>query len=228
MKSLILSNIEKPFSFHQNNLKTNNIFMTTNQLKWALQKIRHEKFPSNEKFLSNIANIKINLDNTALLRDLPFYYKFAYFINPEKKNCLEKYIIFSSKFQINMITKCTQLYIDGTFNTFKISQIGYYQVIIIGGFLPEIGGILPIFFIPTTGKSKYLYESIFNNVKKILEDNNINYKNITNQYMIDLEPSLQNSLKKVFDSIKISGCYFHYVKLLWQKAKIYGLCTKMK
>jgi len=223
IKSLILCNIEKPISFHQANLKTNNIFMTQNQLKWVLQKIREEKFPTNEKFLSDISNIKINLDNTALLNNLPFCYKFSNFINPEKKNCLEKYIIFTSKFQINMLNKCTQLYIDGTF---KITPIGYYQVIIIGGFLPEIKGIIPIFFIPTTGKSQYLYEVIFRDVKTILEDNNIDYKNITNQYMLDFEISLQNAIKTVFENIKISGCYFHYVKILWQKSKIFGLCTK--
>ena len=122
-----------------------------------------------------------------------------------------------------MIKKCTQIFIDGTF---KISPTGYYQVIIIGGFLPELSGIIPIFFIPTTGKSQYLYENIFEDIKKILEDNKINYKNLTKQYMLDFEPSLQNAVRKVFEGIKISGCYFHYVKILWQKAKKYGLCTK--
>ena len=89
-----------------------------------------------------------------------------------------------------MIKKCTQIFIDGTF---KISPTGYYQVIIIGGFLPELSGIIPIFFIPTTGKSQYLYENIFEDIKKILEDNKINYKNLTKQYMLDFEPSLQKS-----------------------------------
>ena len=110
--------------------------------------------------------------------------------------------------------------------TFKISPIGYYQVLIIGGFLPEINEIIRIFFIPTTSKSQYLYKSIFNDIKKILEDNNINYKNLTKQYILDFEPSLQNALRKVFEGIKISGCYFHYMKILRQKAKINGLCTK--
>ena len=77
MKSLILSNIGKPLSFHQMNLKINNIILTKNQLKWALQKIMQENFPVDEKFLSNISNIKINLDNSALLKDLPFCYKYS-------------------------------------------------------------------------------------------------------------------------------------------------------
>ena len=59
--------------------------MTKNQLKWALHKIRQEKYLINEKFLSNIANIKINIDIKALLKNLPFYCKYSNFINPEKK-----------------------------------------------------------------------------------------------------------------------------------------------
>ena len=29
-----------------------------------------------------------------------------------------------------------------------------------------------------------------------------------------------------FENERIDGCYFHYVKLLWKKAKIYDHCTK--
>jgi len=59
IKSLIISNIEKPFLFHMNNLKNNKIILTQNQVKWALQKYRKEMYPSNEKYLTNIANIKL-------------------------------------------------------------------------------------------------------------------------------------------------------------------------
>ena len=54
-------------------------------IEMSSEKIRQENFPTNEKFLSNIANIKINLDNTVLLKDLPFCYKYFNLINPKKK-----------------------------------------------------------------------------------------------------------------------------------------------
>ena len=46
--------------------------------------------------------------------------------------------------------------------------------------------------------------------------------------MIDFEVALQNALKNNFDKILINGCYFHYVKLLWEKCKRLGLCCKDK
>ena len=49
INSLIYSNIEKSLSFHKSNLQTNNIFLKTNKIKWLLQKLREDKFPSDIK-----------------------------------------------------------------------------------------------------------------------------------------------------------------------------------
>ena len=46
--------------------------------------------------------------------NLPLCYKIVNTINPEKKNHLEKHIIFTSSFQINLLSKCSQVFIDGT------------------------------------------------------------------------------------------------------------------
>ena len=78
---------------------------------------------------------------------------------------MEKYIIFTSSMQINLLKKCTQIFIDGTF---KICPKTFYQVINIGAFLPDIDAIMPIFLIPTTGKSEVVYHEIFSDVKKII------------------------------------------------------------
>ena len=44
--------------------------------------------------------------------------------------------------------------------------------------------------------------------------------------MYDFEKGLQKSIKKNFENSVIDGCYFHFVKILWAKAKNNGLCTK--
>ena len=36
--TLIYTNLDKPVSFHINNLAQNNIRLTTNQIKWLIQK----------------------------------------------------------------------------------------------------------------------------------------------------------------------------------------------
>ena len=72
INSLIYSNSQKPLSFHKNNLKANNIFLSNNQIKWLLQKIRDEKFPSDALFLEDISNIKITFDKEPNLQDINF------------------------------------------------------------------------------------------------------------------------------------------------------------
>ena len=107
-----------------------------------------------------------------------------------------------------------------------MSPRGYYQVLIIGGFYKEIDSIIPIFFIPTTGKSEYLYNLIFNDIKIIIIEAKININSIPKYFMIDFEIGLQKAVKNTFPNVLISGCFFHYVKILWNKAKSYGLCSK--
>lgn len=44
--------------------------------------------------------------------------------------------------------------------------------------------------------------------------------------MIEFELGLQKPIKTNFQNTLISGCFFHYVKCLWDRAKKYGLVKK--
>ena len=46
--------------------------------------------------------------------------------------------------------------------------------------------------------------------------------------MVDFEQGLINSIKKNFENSTIDGCFFHFIKLLWNKAKLLGLCKSGK
>ena len=46
--------------------------------------------------------------------------------------------------------------------------------------------------------------------------------------MIDFEVGFQKSIKATIPDNLFSGCFFHYVKLLWDKAKRLGLSKKNK
>ena len=47
-----------------------------------------------------------------------------------------------------------------------------------------------------TGKSEYLYDVIFIDIKKIMKDNGINIENIPKKFMLDFEKDLMNAVKK--------------------------------
>ena len=135
-------------------LQTNNIFLKPNQLKWILQKLREAKFPSDSKYLEDITKINITLEENSDLKEIPLCYKTVNFINPTKNYTNDKYIIFTSYFQIKLLKKVKQIFVDGTL---WICPKRYYQVLNIGGYLENINRIVPIFLIITTGKSEYLY-----------------------------------------------------------------------
>ena len=63
---------------------------------------------------------------------------------------MEKYTIFTSIFQKNLIIICSQIYIDGKF---KSSPKLYFQILNIVDYYKEINGIVTIFIIIMTGKS---------------------------------------------------------------------------
>ena len=77
-----------------------------------------------------------------------------------------------------------------------------------------------------TGKSEYLYDTIFEELKKIIFDNGVKLNEIPQLIMVDFEKSLINSVRKNFLDSKVDGCFYHFVKLLWSRAKALGLCQK--
>lgn len=71
-----------------------------------LQKLRENKFPPDNIYLNDISKIRITLDKESNLTNLLFCYKYVNIPNKDKINKLEKYEIFTSIFQIKLITKC--------------------------------------------------------------------------------------------------------------------------
>ena len=224
IKSLIITNIDKNISFHVENLKNNNIILKKNHVKYLLQKYRENKFSSDDKYLKNISDIVITYDtNVADMINIPMCFCYKNFLNIEHKNKLEKFVVITTIFQLNLFNKCTQIFIDGTF---KSCPKGYYQVLNIAGFYPDINSIIPIFMVPCTRKTEYLYNEIFSEIKRIYLLTGHKKEEIPNHIMI--ERSIQKSIKTNFKDAIVNGCYFHYSKLLWNTAKKYGLCTKDK
>ena len=80
--------------------------------------------------------------------------------------------------------------------------------------------------IPVTSKSENIYNNIFRDIIYILKDNGINMDKFSKRFMVDFEKSLLNSVKENFPNATIDGCFFHYSKLIWTKARLLGLYTK--
>ena len=84
----------------------------------------------------------------------------------------------------------------------------------------------PIMHVLMSSKDYNLYANLFRKIKLILIDLKvkIDFKNIS--FMSDFEKGLRKALNDVFSDTPIYGCYFHFVKNIWDKSKKFGLFKK--
>lgn len=164
--SLIKFNINQGLSFHLTNFKTNNINWRKGKIRALLYKLREEFFPKEEEFLRDIGNIKIKLSDSNEIGEEPFCLAKGEFINYNKKNIVEKYIIFGSLFQLNLFKEIDELFIDGTF---KVAPKNWYQLLNIFAYIKNKNFYLPISYIFLSSKNIELYMEVFRILKKNIE-----------------------------------------------------------
>lgn len=79
-----------------------------------------------------------------------------------------------------------------------------------------------------SNKKLETYNKIFSTIFDILKIENIKYEPKSIKIMCDFELNFRKSIKFNFTGADLKGCYFHYVKNLWKKAKKLGLCSMQK
>ena len=111
--------------------------------------------------------------------------------------------------------------------TFKCCPKSYYQLYNIIRKEKNTGLIIPLISILMSHKSYDIYYYVFKFIKTIIRKQwlKLELKNII--FMLDFEKSSRKALKDIFSESNILGCYFHYVKALWSKAKKEGLTKKI-
>ena len=114
--ALIKQNINKKLSFHINMLNQAKIPLTKKQTKYLLQKLREEHQPSDDEYLKELGNIKIDLeDNIAELKNLPFFFGQEKIVNFSNNNKIEEFLIFTTPFHFKLLSETRQIFKDGTF-----------------------------------------------------------------------------------------------------------------
>ena len=67
------------------------------------------------------------------------------------------------------------------------------------------------------------YQKILKDIKLLIESYNISWDANNIKFIYDIEKSLIKAIKTEFNKSKINGCFFHYFKALWKKAKTLGI-----
>ena len=175
---LIKANLMEPPSFHINNLHNNKINWNKKRIENLVYKLQEEKYPNNNIFIKNIANIEINLgninENTKKYKLCP---RQCYF-RIQKKNKDEHLIFLTTPFQINLLKETDILFFDGTFHSCPKS---FYQVFNIIAHLKNKNVALPIMTVLMKNKYELSYINLFENFKLILYEHNIYFD--TNKFI---------------------------------------------
>ena len=195
--------------------------MEKSKIRKLLYALREEFYPKDESFLNNINQIKITLNDDPNSTQYFCLCK-GEFINFNKDKKHEKYVIFSSEFQINLFTDIDELFLD---STFKICPKNWYQLLNLFGYIKKKEFYIPLGFVLMSSKNEDLYLEIFEQLKKIIFK--ITKKKLPKiKIMCDFELGLRRAIKNSFEDCSLQGCYFHYCKAIWNKIKKLHLFKK--
>ena len=104
------------------------------------------------------------------------------------------------------------LQLDATFAI--VPQIFYQHLTIMGEMKDHL---FPLVHILMTKKEQSLYEATFHEIVRL-------FPNLApSHFIMDFERALENSVKKVFLNVRISGCRFHLSQAIYRKVTKLGL-----
>lgn len=123
-------------------------------------------------------------------------------------------LVFTSKLSRKIIKGSSNHYWYGD-GTFKSVPKPFYQLYTLHIDLNSdvnTTSLVPVVYALLPDKSKMTYTRFFHLIRDVL---GVTIKTFKSDYEI----AAMNAVKEVFPLVKVSGCYYHYQKAVWKKAK---------
>jgi hypothetical protein len=126
----------------------------------------------------------------------------------------ERILLFTTKANIKHLSLSPFWIMDGTFKT--VPRI-FYQLYTIHAPVgaEENSRILPLVYALMSGKSKELYQALFQNLIEFAEESNISLRPST--ILTDFEKAAIDASHEEFPGITNKGCLFHLGQSGWRK-----------
>ena len=125
-------------------------------------------------------------------------------------------LIFASSEQLDILSECEEVLIDGTF---KMTPTIFTQLYTIHGVYRD--AVFPLVFTLLSDKQQATYEKVINQLRLLRPSWN------PKSVMVDFEKAAINAFQKVFNTptsqISVSGCFFHLQKSILRKVQDLGL-----
>ncbi|XP_053618345.1 uncharacterized protein LOC128679882 [Plodia interpunctella] len=177
-------------------------------IKKKLYKIRNKSQGAKKLIFHEACDLKV-----------PKMYDKLLFAEYNDKN--KRILVFAKKEMIKYLKESTRFLVDGTF---KICPKCFCQVYTIHadiGSNKEYVNVVPVLYALLPDKTRATYEILFEMIKSQVKDWQ------PTQISMDFEVTAISAIKDFFPEVKIVGCYFHYSRSLWRKAKQIGV-VKLK
>ena len=99
------------------------------------------------------------------------------------------------------------MFADGTFLTAPSMRNGHmYQILKFH--VEYLGHVVTVFKALMTGKTRSLYDGVYEKLKELLPDT-VNPSLV----MTDYENALQDGLQSIFPDAEVKGCWFHFAQV---------------
>ncbi|KAL0893230.1 hypothetical protein ABMA27_014837 [Loxostege sticticalis] len=127
-------------------------------------------------------------------------------------------IIFCNDNMKTEIKNISHFFADGTF---KSCPKGFHQLYTIHGYDDKTHIMTPIFYALLPNKKTVTYKLLLKLIKKQISD--FQPAKIT----LDFEVAAINAFQQTFPEIIFKGCYYHFNRCLWKKAKSLKITTRV-
>lgn len=193
------------------------------QIAKVVQEIRNELFVRDpDKVFSSVYCKALDSDQNAF-NLFKSHVKIPYF--PKNKNILcatQEFVILANNPMLKHLSAAKQWFLDATF---KVAPQNFKQILNIIIYIPHLNIYYPACHIFMSHKTEELYSMAFQCLKQVA----LNIGNFVLEpkiIMCDFEQAMRKSITKLFPQINLSGCYFHFVKALYDKLTKLGLRKK--
>lgn len=122
-------------------------------------------------------------------------------------------IILAHPNQLTQMAKIKVYQCDGTFQCCPLPFLQLYSIHGDFGSDEEHTRMVPLIYVLLNSKTEKTYITLF----EILKQNIPGWE--PSKFMTDFEQAAMNAISTVFPSVEVKGCYFHFSKNVWKKAK---------
>lgn len=174
--------------------------------KQTLYKTRHRFLDQKNTEFSNLKDVKIR----KILGDS--------FLVAEDGD-IDKILIFSTKLSLDAARKgkSKQFSGDGTFKRVPKPFRQIYTLHLDLSMNSHVTNVVPVLYALLPDKTESTYSRLFNIIRNQLSIN-------IDIFKCDFEKAQINAVKSTFPDASINGCYFHFNRAVWKKAKALDIC----